>query len=142
MSKSTMQPALALGKRGMLLLGAVMAAAAMYFATTASSAQAENFCINATLQPFGHSGDRCTAPTGGYQYSVAVVTNERAGCETTVNNGVLLASWTCVGAKNIISSTHNYFQFAHGIIRNNNLSFSGVFSGDQHYCLTEGCGGG
>jgi hypothetical protein len=106
-----------------------------------SNAHAENFCSGVTLQPFGHNGDRCTAPNGGWVYTVAIETFERAGCEATENNGVLLDSWTCFGAHSTGQSLHASANWSHGIIRNNNPNpgATGVFSGDQNACPTQSC---
>jgi hypothetical protein len=105
MSGFTIRQPLALGKRGMLLLGALLACVALYFAVAASAASAEEFCERVTLQPYGHSGDRCTAPQGHWNYYVVVQTYERAGCEDTENNGVLLTAGRALGATRPVART-------------------------------------
>jgi hypothetical protein len=139
MSGTTMRGPVAMGKRGMLLLGALLAAVAMYFVVMAAPASAEDFCSGVILQPYGHNGDRCTAPQGGWTYIVYVNDFERSGCETTENNGELLSSWTCFGSGGVGYSYPNPYQWSHGIIRNNNLSFTGKFSDNQYFCPNQGC---
>lgn len=113
---------------------AIAALGAVWAAGHAPKANAENFCTNVTLAPYGHGGDRCTAPVGGYIWGVVLVTHERAGCASIANNGVVLASWTCTSAQNVLQTYYTpNNQWAHGIIRNNNLSASGVFEGNQAY---------
>jgi hypothetical protein len=122
------------------MLGALLAVVAAYSATATSSAVAdETFCSNVTLQPYGHAGDRCTAPQGGWVWNVIIYTHERAGCLDIQNNGELLASWTCTGKENSYLVSYYANKWAHGIIRNNNLSFAGVFTGAQNFCSTQGC---
>jgi hypothetical protein len=139
MSGITMRGPAALGKRGMLLVGALLTSIAMYFAVTASpAAAAEPFCTQVTLQPFGHNGDRCWAP---WHYSVigeTLVTFERAGCVDIANGAnELMFSWVCGAAHSSPAAAAEINDFNHegvprkGVIRNNSLSFTGKFSGSQ-----------
>lgn len=98
-----------------------------------SYATQENFCTNVWLQPYGQSGDRCTAPNGGNIQFINILTYERAGCADIENNGSLLASWTCFGSNASGQVNYGGTRWAHGIIRNNNLSSAGSFSGGQTY---------
>lgn len=123
MPRGTLLLAILVAVSGWLLIGPV----------TNSYAGGENFCSEVWLQPYGQAGDRCTAPNGGYIWGVTLLTRERAGCEDIENNGVLLASWTCIGAANQILVYYSGNQWAHGIIRNNNLSYAGRFTASQNY---------
>ena len=119
-----------------ILLVAVLAALAVWSASSAvprAAATAENFCTGAWLQPYTTGGDRCTAPNGAYLVQVIIQTYERAGCESLQNNGVVLDSWVCTGSNSAIYSNYDGTRWAHGIIRNNNLSFAGKFGGGQTY---------
>jgi len=98
------------------------------------------FCDHVTLQPYGHSGDRCWGP-GNYLLNASVSTEERAGCVDFANSeNVLLQSWVC-GAKESHPAAYVYAvndgKKRKGVIRNNNLSFTGVFIGNE-VCY-EGC---
>jgi hypothetical protein len=96
------------------------------------------FCLNWTLKPFGQAGDRCGAGHNhwGHINWVLITTNERAGCVNYEGwYGELYRSWACFG-----SSTSGYIIVPNdggsynGIIRNNNLSNSGRFSGSYRCC--------
>jgi hypothetical protein len=141
-SEARMQRPVTLAKRGMLFLGAAMAAVAMFFATSSSSAQAagENFCTNVWLNPYGSGGDRCWAPGHTTLYHAMVVTHERAGCVDIANgSNELLFSWVCGPAGSSPATAATIYDFAHegvfrkGVIRNNNLSFGGHFDGAQSW---------
>jgi hypothetical protein len=106
----------------------------LWAASHAPNANAENFCTGVTLSPYQQGGDRCTAPNGGYIWGVVLVTHTRAGCASIANNGVVLETWTCTSAGNTLQTYYSpNNRWAHGIIRNNNLSSSGVFDGNQQY---------
>lgn len=129
--------------RGRMLLAAVAATIALCFALASgpvakSDAAVINFCSSVSLAPFGQAGDRCFAGHdhwGHIMYST-IQTFERAGC---VNYAgwyyELYASWKCVG-KN--STTYIYVPndggSYQGVIRNNNSSYSGKFSGSYTCC--------
>lgn len=100
-----------------------------------------DFCTKVTLQPLGKSGDRCGAGHAGWGHllSVNIHTYERAGCVNYVGYyGELYRSWTCVP-----NNTYSYIVVPNdggsysGIIRNNNLSYSGKFSGVYSCCWTK-----
>jgi hypothetical protein len=140
MSEMMMQRPFTPGRRVMLFLGAVTAAVTMYFAATASSALAENFCTNAYLNPYGQSGDRCWAPGHTTLTSAWIVTHERAGCVDIANgSNELMFSWVCGAAGSSPAIAASIYDFSHsgvfrkGVIRNNNLSFAGHFDGAQNY---------
>lgn len=114
-------------------LGGVILACLLAGPVTKSYAVIEGFCINARLQPYGQSGDRCTAPNGGNIVYVRLTTNERAGCADIENNGTLLTSWTCYPSGTVNDTYYSGQQWAHGIIRNNNLSSAGTFTGAQFW---------
>lgn len=123
------------GRSLRLGVGAVIAMLCCVWLISSHVSKAEatdiGFCQNAWLQPYGQGGDRCTAPQGGNIWLVYVITQARAGCETIQNNGVLLNNWTCGGAYSSVGSYQDWSKWSHGIIRNNNLSFGGYFSGQQ-----------
>ncbi|HEY6730740.1 MAG TPA: hypothetical protein VI039_06915 [Solirubrobacterales bacterium] len=126
----------------MLFLGAVMAAATMFFAIGASPAQAasENFCTSAWLAPYGSGGDRCYSTGHTSLYNAVVVTHERAGCVDIANGAnELMFSWMCGAAGSSPATAASIYDFGHegvfrkGVIRNNNLSFGGWFDGALSY---------
>lgn len=142
MNTVTMQRPITLAKRGMLFLGAAMAAAMMFFAMNSSSAQAasENFCTGAWLNPYGWGGDRCWSSGHTSLYAVNVVTHERAGCVDIANgSNELMFSWVCGPAWSSPAAAATIWDFAHagvfrkGVIRNNNLSSGGYFDGSLSY---------
>lgn len=139
---AAMQQRVTSAQRGMLCLGAAMAAATMFFATTPSSVQAasENFCTSAWLNPYGWGGDRCWATGHTTLHSVNIVTHERAGCVDIANgSNELMFSWVCGPAASSPAAAATIWDFAHegvfrkGVIRNNNLSFGGYFDGSQGF---------
>lgn len=141
MNEARMQP-VTLAKRGMLFLGAALAAATMFLATTPSSAQAasENFCTNAWLNPHGWGGDRCWAPGHTTLYQALVVTHERAGCVDIANgSNELMFAWVCGAAGSSPAAAASIYDFNHagmfrkGVIRNNNTSQGGYFEGSQSW---------
>lgn len=99
-----------------------------------------NFCTPVWLQPFGQSGDRCSAGQAhwGRIQTVSIQTFERAGC---VNYhgwyGEYYRSWACFG-----KGTSGYITVPRdggsyiGIIRNNNQSYGGQFRGGYTCCYT------
>lgn len=122
-------------KRGVLLLTAMMAVVVPYFATTSSPALAgsENFC-DTTLQPYGHSGDRCR----GLAHNLSGVnwtTHERAGCADLENgNSELIQSWTCISSNNV-GALGPFIPMGNlkGIVRNNNVSSTGYFAATEFF---------
>lgn len=141
MSEATMRRPVTLAKRGMLFLGAAMAAAMMFFVMNSSSAQAasENFCTSAWLSPFGLAGDRCWAPGHTTLHSVNVVTHERAGCVDIANGAnELMFAWACGPAGSSPAISQTIWDFAHegvfrkGVIRNN-TGTAAFFDGSQGF---------
>jgi hypothetical protein len=118
---------------------AVVVLAGLWLLLAPPAARAGNFCQGVNLARYGQPGDRCTAPEGGWMYYVVVETSNAAGCETTQNNGVLLAAWTCTGSYTFTGSYHNSNNWSHGIIRNNNTNVAGTFWGAQSACPKQGC---
>lgn len=120
-------------------LATLITALGLYFAVLAPSAHAaENFC-GVTLQPYGQSGDRCYGASH-HIYGVNLVTYERAGCVDIANgSNELLQSWQCVGASSgyEIQGIPNDGVNRKGVVRNNNLSFTGFFNAAE-FCWT-GC---
>jgi len=127
-----------------LVIALVLAVLALGAWTTkgpVQQASATNFCTEWTLQPFGHNGDRCDAGPGswGRLMTATVQTFQRAGC---VNYhgwyGEYYRSWACFP-----NNSNGYMVIAHDggsyipIIRNNNLSYSGKFSGAYQCCWVE-----
>lgn len=127
------------GRRWGLLMAAVLSVVTLLYAVAAPTASAGNFCTNVSLSPFGQGGDRCWGPAiSGLNYG-GVVTNERAGCVNIADgSNNLQGSWVCgskgsspgVAAEKWIPASEANFK---GVIRNNNQSFSGTFSG-RHNC--------
>lgn len=126
-------------------LAAAIATLALVIPWTVTSAEAtppggnNTFCSNVWLQPFGQNGDRCDAgnQNWGRIMSVTIGTKERAGC---VNYhgwyGEYYRSWACFGnyTEGIIYINPNDTGSYIGIIRNNNLSYGGRFSGTFYCC--------
>lgn len=121
------------------LMVVALASSWMYFGST-PKADAENFCLGVNLARFGQPGDSCTAPNGGWLYLVVVEsTGNAGGCASSINNGVLLGSWVCVGDHQWTEALPNPNNFSHGIIRNNNTTKTGTFNGGQNACPNQGC---
>lgn len=138
MSEAVTQRPGGLGRRAIMFLAAGMAAAAMYFAITASAAQAVQFCTRAYLQPYGHNGDRCWGTGRTTLGAAAIYTYERAGCVDIANgSNELMFSWVCAAAGSypeygaIIYDVWHEGVFRKGVIRNNNLSYAAYFSGSD-----------
>jgi hypothetical protein len=101
-------------------------------------ASAQEFCSNVWLQPFGQNGDRCSAgkENWGHIIQVFVTTNKRAGCANYHGwYGEYYKSWWCVtkyesGYIRVPQDGGSYI----GVIRNNNLSYGGNFSGKFTCC--------
>lgn len=141
MNEARMQRPVTLAKRGMLFLGAAMAAAAMFFAIGSSPAQAasENFCTGVWLNPYGSGGDRCWATGHTTLHSANVVTHERGGCVDIANgSNELMFSWVCGPNWSSPAAAATIWDFAHegvfrkGVIRNNNAT-GGYFDGSQGF---------
>lgn len=132
-----------LSRRVALLAAGIAAAVLMYVGILSGSvpqASAAAFCSPVTLAPYGSYGDRCYAWEWEAMYrllSVSMATNERAGCVTYAapNTYDLQDSWLCAGK---YSSATKYVrddeQTHRGVIRNNNLTYAGKFSGAQNCC--------
>lgn len=137
---STQQPSLI--KRAGLAGLCLFAACLLYggiAGATATPAEATNFCANVTLAPYGAYGDRCYAWPweSGKLIEVGILTSERSGCVTfsAQNSGDLLDSWSCAAkASGIYKYASNDGTIRRGVIRNNNLSYSGHFDGFYGCC--------
>src|SRR5262249_26275486 len=97
-----------------------------------------NFCSQVWLQPFGQAGDRCAAGHAewGHIGSVTIVAYDRAGCVNYEGwYGELYRSWMCMpkGSNGVISVPQDGGSYD-AVIRNNNLSFGGKFSGGYWCC--------
>jgi hypothetical protein len=124
------------GSATLLALAALVAI--MLVANVQAAKAGENFC-GVTLQPYGHSGDRCYGASH-HIYGVNIVTYERAGCVDIANgSNELLQSWQCIGKESSgeLQGIPNDGVNRKGVIRNNNLSFTGFFNGAE-FCYT-GC---
>jgi hypothetical protein len=128
----------ALRKRVALLLTAIGATAALFFSMASgpvARAQAEEFCSLVTLQPLGDywGRDRCASSEWIWPALVIVQTSDRAGCVNAMDpNYQLFTNWACAGQytyKQLLFEQHT--RAGVGIIRNNNLSYAGKFSGAQ-----------
>jgi hypothetical protein len=138
------------GRRGMLLLAAVLAATAMSLAalaagpvSSAHAAYTNTFCVNAWLQPYGQAGHSCTMGVGyaNHYSSFSVTTQGRAGCVAVAGYyGEQLTSWSCTGANSqqFIGVPNPAGGFYRATIRNNNTVNAGGFSGGA-YCDPEIC---
>jgi hypothetical protein len=124
-------------------LASLVAMCLVYVAMIAapiSKASAGEFCSGVTLAPYGAYGDRCYAWEWEAHAHLAVVTiqtHERAGCVTTAagNSYDLKESWLCAAKESVIMRyVTNTSEPRRGVIRNNNLSYSGVFTGTQTCC--------
>jgi hypothetical protein len=137
MSERISNQRLTRGKQGLIFLVAVAATMVMYFSPPKAAA-AENFC-GVTLQPYGQAGDRCWGASH-HIYGVNMLTHERAGCVDIANgSNELLQAWQCVSSSNVseITGIPNDGVNRKGVVRNNNLSFTGFFNATE-FCYT-GC---
>jgi hypothetical protein len=128
----TLKPALGAVRTRAAVVGAALLLMAALAATTAPVAHAanENFC-EGTLQPYGHSGDRCWGTTQ-LIYDVNLVTYERSGCVDVANgNNELLQSWTCISSANSTSLLMEPSIRRKGVVRNNNLTYTGRFAAGE-----------
>lgn len=109
-------------------------------AAPVSRASADNFCSSVTLPPYGTYGDHCYAWEWEAHQWLAIVgigTTNRAGCVTSAAGSgyALKESWYCIGN---YSFGQKYVtpiaESRRGVIRNNNLNYSGTFSGSQACC--------
>lgn len=136
----------AVGRRVMLLLTALIAAMALYFSATVSSAAAQtsyNFCA-VTLAPYGQYGDRCSSWGGGYLSESSVIGYDHSACIDYTNgiNENLMYSWACAPAPQPGQFTLREVDFWNDgiyrkpIIRNNTTGDSNKVAG--HYnCYTD-----
>jgi len=130
------------GRRASIGLAGLVVAIVMYGGAAFGNvpqASAEPFCANVTLQPYGHYGDRCFAwvwEAHPYLAIVGIETNERAGCVTSAAGEYdLKESWYCISNNNFGEKyVQNTSEPRRGVIRNNNLTYSGRFSGGQLCC--------
>jgi len=121
------------GMRFMVALVALASSISLYFAMSSTASANEPLC-GVYLQPYGQPGDRCYG-AGHPLFGVTMVTYERAGCVDVANsNNELLLAWKCAAAGSAPGPAAE-LHFANdgvrrkGVIRNNNLSFKGYFSG-------------
>jgi hypothetical protein len=131
------------GKRVSLGLAGLVVAIVMYAGMSFGSvahASAEGFCDGVTLAPYGNYGDRCYAwvwEAHPYLAIVSMETRERAGCMTSAagEGYELRESWYCIGnygsGFKYVNSTP---EPRRGVIRNNNLNYSGKFYGAYTCC--------
>jgi hypothetical protein len=133
-----------LRRRASLGVTALFAAIALFSASSlASVAEADSnepFCTNVTLPPYGSYGDHCYAWTWEAKRYINVIINtqERAGCASyaAASGYDLQDSWVCFGKYTYgYRLVRNDGLLHRGVIRNNNLSFSGKFSGGQVCCF-------
>ena len=131
----------------MVALATAICLLMLVFALAAAKASAggANFCTNAWLAPYGQGGDRCWGPSQRGTNQANVVTFTRAGCVSIASgSNTLLTSWVCGAASSAPQTAATVYynkdleQFRKGVIRNNNLSYSGQFSGGQS-CAWPGC---
>lgn len=122
------------GRLAALFALLVIAGVGLLAAPPNSEAKSVNFCSTVSLAPYGHPGDRCWGP-GSFVFGINLVTYDRAGCVTVANGAnQLLQSWTCGAAGSVpgpavVLNFGNDGVWRKPVIRNNNLSFAGTFSG-------------
>jgi hypothetical protein len=134
-------------RRAGTLLASVVAAIALLVAIAAgptpkadAAPQPGNnyFCQMQWLSPFGKSGDRCFAGRDlwGHNISIWVTTYQRAGCVNYAGYYYeLYANWNCTGSYSETGITLPWDGGSYqGVIRNNNLNYSGNFSGRSYCC--------
>jgi hypothetical protein len=124
--------------RTMALLTAIAASVAMCFslAGPASKANAEPFCSYVWVKPYGQPGDRCTADTWRWLFSVLVRTYEHSGCVDAVDVYYnLVRSWTCTAGPESLASINFYLNEIprKGIIRNNTTGSGAHLTGNQEF---------
>lgn len=117
----------------------ILMAVASLLALSVAAPKAEaggNFCTSVNLAPYGQGGDRCWGPLKQWLNYAQVVTYQRAGCVDVADaNNNLLASWVCGAAGSAPATAANmWYQqnlagYRKAVIRNNNLSYWGTFSG-------------
>jgi len=128
------------GKRGPALLAVLAMFTAMAFlaAGTAPAAQADEFCKNAYLQPYGQYGDRCDmlVSQAGHFFEVGIQTSGRAGCVRIIGYyGEPVTNWQCTSAWSHTSILRaNDGGYYRGSIRNNNSTYGAYFSGFNGCC--------
>jgi len=127
-------------------MAAVLLAALLYLlamggpASKASAGVEENFCTEVTLSPYGHYGDHCYAWVWQAHVrllSVKMMTYERAGCVSYAGpeGYTVQDSWVCIGNySQTLRYVRNDGASHRGVIRNNNLSYSGRFNAGQICC--------
>jgi hypothetical protein len=109
-------------------------------APKASAGLQENFCTEVTLPPYGSYGDHCYAWVWQAQprlINVNIMTYERAGCVSYAGPSgyTVQDSWYCIGNYSQgLRYVKNDGQSHRGVIRNNNLSYSGRFNAGQTCC--------
>jgi hypothetical protein len=110
--------------------------AALLLSMSAQKAAASNFCTNVWLSPYGQGGDRCWGPSAQGLNFASVSTFTRAGCVSIADgSNNLLTSWVCGAAGSAPGYAaaayynSNYLQYRKAVIRNNNTSNGGQFSG-------------
>jgi hypothetical protein len=119
-------------------LGLTLVQGPVGVASAEPSGGSHGFCTNAWLQPFGRSGDRCSAgkENWGHIMTVNLQTYERAGCVNYEGwYGELYRSWECTGNYSTaqVIVPHDGGSYI-GTIRNNNLSYAGKFSAGFYCC--------
>ncbi len=129
------------GKAMTLGLAGLVAVCLIYVAMMSgplskASADSSPFCTNVSLAPYGSYGDRCYAwewEARPYMVWVEIWTQERSGCVTTAakTTGDLKESWYCVGSNSGGRLWTKYTsEYRRAVMRNNNLSYSGKFTGN------------
>ena len=100
----------------------------------------ESFCSSVTLSPYGQQWDNCYAwvwQAHPKMSDVRITTHERAGCVSYsgAEGYAIEDSWYCVPKGTYGIRLVKKDGLPHrGVIRNNNLSYPGVFGGGQTCC--------
>jgi hypothetical protein len=135
---------LALGRKAALAAAGLTASLFLYLgmmtAPVSRASAVEAFCENVNLPAYGQYGDHCYAwvwEAHPYLLYVAIQTKERAGCVTYAGGSGydLKDSWQCIGNYSYgYRYTRRSAEALRGVIRNNNLTYSGHFTGSQSCC--------
>lgn len=132
--------AISMGMAAMLLAALLYVFAMGGPASKASANLQENFCTGVTLSPYGSYGDRCYAWVWQARVklvSVTIMTYERAGCASYSgpDGYTIQDSWFCIGNySQALRYVKNDGEAHRGVIRNNNLTYSGKFNAGQLCC--------
>lgn len=133
-------PAPSLARRARIALSVFIAATGLSISMAtvsvpkADAAWTPEWCGNVWLAPYGSSGDRCMMGQGyaNHYETLLVRTLERAGCVAAAGyHGEQVMNWVCApaGGNFAVIYPPNPEGWYRGMVRNNNLSKWGQFTG-------------